>query len=184
LVLTNYLLFFFPMKKTKQNKINPKKLVINPSLRFILLSIFIISILVFISSLNFIQQFLTAFTALSLHSILNALGISVRLVEPIVLQLVHGSQMKFSIIPDCTGIYPAVVLCGFIFAFPANSRKKTLGIFGAIAASFVMNYLRLVSLIALAQVSVRTFEIAHLIIWQSSFIILVIAYFLWWLRWK
>ncbi len=155
-----------------------------PVLRFILLSIAFISLLVFFSSLGFIQDFLIRFTAISLHGMLNALSIPVELVEPHVLQLSEGTRLRFSIVPDCTGIYPIAILTGIILAYPARKTKKFLGIVGAVFSSLIVNFLRMISLMAIAVSSFRAFEIAHLLIWQTSFVLLVVGYFLWWIRWK
>lgn len=153
-------------------------------LSFILLALLYISLLVFLSSLSFVQTFFTQFTASFLEILLNTVRVPVDLVNPVTLQLASGTRLKFVIIPDCTGLYPFAILSGFILAFPARKGKKMLGILGAFFASFTVNYLRMISIMAIAVHSQRAFEIAHLLIWQTSFIILVLGYFFWWIRWK
>jgi exosortase/archaeosortase family protein len=163
-------------KQTKTKK--------SPVLSFILLALLYISVFIFLSSLSFVQTFLTQFTASVLEVILNAINIPVDLLNTVTLQLATGTRLKFIIIPDCTGIYPIAILAGFILAYPATRSKKMLGIAGALFASFAVNYLRMISIMAIALHSLRAFEIAHLLIWQTSFIILVVGYFFWWMRWK
>jgi exosortase/archaeosortase family protein len=172
-------------KQSKTKKENNKSAFkMSPVLSFILLALLYISLFIFLSSLNFVQSFLTQFTASFLEILLNALKVPVDLVNPVSLQLAGGTRLKFVIIPDCTGLYPFAILAGFILAFPAKKGKKLLGIIGAFLASFSVNYLRMISIMAIAMHSQRAFEIAHLLIWQTSFIILVLGYFFWWIRWK
>jgi len=168
--------------KKQQNKRVERKL--SPVYSFILLALLYISLFIFLSSLSFIQSFLTQFTASMLEVLLQLVRVPVDLVNPVTLQLVTGTRLKFVIIPDCTGLYPFAILTGFILAFPARSGKKLLGIIGAFFASFSVNYLRMMSIMVIAVHSQRAFEIAHLLIWQTSFIILVLGYFFWWIRWK
>ena len=156
----------------------------SPVLGFMLLALLYISLFIFLSSLNFVQSFLTQFTASLLEILLNTLKVPVDLVNPVTLQLASGTRLKFVIIPDCTGLYPFAILAGFILAFPARKGKKLLGIIGAFLASFSVNYLRMISIMAIAVHSQRAFEIAHLLIWQTSFIVLVLGYFFWWIQWK
>jgi exosortase/archaeosortase family protein len=174
------------MKKQTKTKLKNKKSVLkmSPVLRFMLLALLYISLFIFLSSLSFIQNFLTQFTASFLEILLNALNVPVDLINPVSLQLAGGTRLKFVIIPDCTGLYPFAILAGFILAFPAKNGKRILGIIGAFLASFAVNYLRMISIMAIAVHSQRAFEIAHLLIWQTSFIILVLGYFFWWIRWK
>jgi len=169
-------------KSKQKNKLAKKNL--SPVLIFILMALFYISLFIFLSSLSFIQNFLTQFTAFTLEIFLQLLRIPVDLINPVTLQLASGTRLKFVIIPDCTGLYPFAILAGFILAFPAKRGKKMLGILGAFFASFSINYLRMISIMAIAIHSQRAFEIAHLLIWQTSFIILVLGYFFWWIRWK
>jgi exosortase/archaeosortase family protein len=161
-----------------------KNNVRRPMLRFILLALIFITLLVMIFSMSFVQDALIYFTTVSLYRMLSIVGISVELTLPNLLQLSEGTRLRFSIIPDCTGIYPIAILSGFILAYPSAWAKKWLGILGAILSSFLVNYLRMISLIAIAAHSHSAFEVAHLLIWQTSFVILVLGYFLWWLRWK
>lgn len=169
--------------KTKKQS-NKSALKMSPVLGFMLLALLYISLFIFLSSLNFVQSFLTQFTASLLEILLNTLKVPVDLVNPVTLQLASGTRLKFVIIPDCTGLYPFAILAGFILAFPARKGKKLLGIIGAFLASFSVNYLRMISIMAIAVHSQRAFEIAHLLIWQTSFIVLVLGYFFWWIQWK
>lgn len=168
----------------KEKKITTPKSSTFPILWFLLLSIIFISILVIVFSLGFVQDFFIKFTATSLYGIMNLLSIPVNLVEPHVLQLSEGTRLRFSIVPDCTGVYPIAILSGIILAYPARSGKKILGIIGAVFSSLLVNYIRMITLMAIAVSSFRAFEIAHLLIWQTSFVLLVVGYFLWWIRWK
>ncbi|MCK5848943.1 MAG: archaeosortase/exosortase family protein [Caldisericia bacterium] len=97
--------------------------------------------------------------------------------------LTTGTEMKFTIIPDCTGVYPFIILIGLIGAFPIELSKRLVGVLGAFVTTFSINYIRLILLVAIGHKSREMFQYAHIFIFQISFILLIVIYFLWWVKW-
>jgi exosortase/archaeosortase family protein len=97
--------------------------------------------------------------------------------------LLTGSEMKFSIILDCTGVYPFVILTALMIAFPTTAKKRIIGVLGAFLTTFVFNTARLILLIYIGHSSRENFQYAHVFIFQITFILLIVIYYLWWLSW-
>lgn len=152
-------------------------------IKFSLIAVAIIIGLVAIVSIDGFENLLINFTAKSVNSLLNIFGVRASLRGTTIL-LLEGTKAKFNIIPDCTGIYPFIILVGFILAYPATLKQKFLGIVYAGVLSLVVNYIRLITLLIIAQKSFNAFQYAHIFIWQTTFVILVIFYFLWWINWS
>ncbi len=152
-------------------------------LKFSIIATSVIVILVLLFSTNIIENALISFTAKSTNALLNLFGVRTSL-RGNTIALLSGTQTKLQIIPDCTGIYPFIIMVGFILAYPSKLKNKLLGIlFGGIL-SLLVNYIRLITLIVVAEKSYDTFQYLHIFIWQTTFIILVIFYFLWWINWS
>jgi exosortase/archaeosortase family protein len=165
------------MEKTKNIKFTGNK-----AFRYILWVVFWILVLVFISLLPFIQEPLLFITTKITNWLLNVFHIPT-LVQNTSIALTSGTEMKFSIIPDCTGIYPFIILFSLIVSFPTESNKRFIGIVGAFFFTFIVNYARLVVLIAIGHHNRVYFQYAHVFIFQLTFILLIVVYFVWWLQW-
>lgn len=152
-------------------------------LKFSIIAIVTIVGLVLLFSINSIENTLITFTAKSTNALLNMFGVRTSL-KGTTIALLSGTQVKLQIIPDCTGIYPFIIMVGFILAYPAKLKNKLLGILFGGMLSLLVNYIRLITLIAVAEKSYDTFQYLHIFIWQTTFIILVIFYFLWWINWS
>jgi len=152
-------------------------------IKFILIAVALIVGLVLLFSINAIENSIISFTARSTNFLLNLFGVRASLKGNIIL-LLYGTQAKFEIIPDCTGIYPFIILVSFILAYPADLKHKLLGILYAGILSLIVNYIRLIMLLLIAGKSFKAFQYAHIFIWQTTFIALVIFYFLWWINWS
>jgi exosortase/archaeosortase family protein len=150
--------------------------------RYLFWSLMWILVLVLISLLPFIQDPLLAFTTKFTNGCLQMIGLDTVVVgNQIALQ--SGSEMKFAIIPDCTGIYPFFILTALIISYPTKGKLRFLGVIGAFVTTFVFNYARLILLIYIGHASREYFQYAHVFVFQITFILLIVLYFLWWLSW-
>jgi len=154
-----------------------------PTFRFLFVTISVMLILLLYVSQSSVTVFFEQWTSISLQWILNILHIKTRLTGNILL-LLDGTQIKFQIVPDCTGIFPLIILISLLVGYPSSFVKKFYGILLAFFYTFLFNYLRLVLLFVIARKSVHWFEIAHIFIWQVSFVFLIVSYFFWWMQWK
>lgn len=152
-------------------------------LRFSIIAIAIIIALVLFFSISSIENLLINFTAKSTNFLLNLFNVRSSL-KGTTINLLEGTQAKFVIIPDCTGIYPFIILVGFILAYPSKLKKKLWGILYAGILSLIVNYIRLITLLSIGERSFEAFQYTHIFIWQTTFILLVVFYFLWWIKWS
>jgi len=82
-----------------------------------------------------------------------------------------------SIAEGCNSVYVTIIFIAAVAAFPTSWRKKLLGIVLGTLALFVINLLRVISLLYLSGRDASLFEEAHLHIWQ--FAIILIGGLLW-----
>lgn len=167
-------------KNSSQNSAqqsNPKRIP-----KYILWSLLWILVFVFITLLPFVHNPLLAFTTWLTNTLLNLLGLET-MVSGYRIALLTGSEMKFSIILDCTGIYPFVILTALMISFPTAFKKRVIGVVGALLTTFVFNTARLILLIYIGHSSRENFQYAHVFIFQITFILLIVIYYLWWLSW-
>lgn len=77
----------------------------------------------------------------------------------------------------CNGIYATAILISGVLAYPARLKEKLLGILFGIAAIFVINLVRVISLFYLGQYYPDIFEQVHNYVWQA--LIIFWAIFVW-----
>jgi exosortase/archaeosortase family protein len=169
-------------EKTINKKITIKSWLTNPFFQFISISSILLVILMLYVSQTSVDNFFVKGTTVLLDNILHFFHFKTRLTGNIIM-LLDGSQIKFQIIQDCTGIYPFIILTSLIAGFPVRFIKKLVGTFLALVYTFIFNYLRLVLLFVIGRHSAKWFEIAHIFIWQVSFVLLIIIFFFWWVQW-
>jgi exosortase/archaeosortase family protein len=150
--------------------------------RYLFWSLIWILVLVLISLLPFIQDPLLAFTTKFTNGCLQMIGLET-VVTGNQIALQSGSEMKFAMIPDCTGIYPFFILTALIVSYPTIGKLRFIGVMGAFVTTFVFNYARLILLIYIGHSSREYFQYAHVFVFQITFILLIVLYFLWWLSW-
>ena len=159
-----------------------KSFLKNPYFLFVCISsISMLILLLFVSQMS-VSVFFQKWTTILLNTILHLIHIKTRMSGNMIL-LLDGSQIKFQIIMDCTGIYPFIILASLIAGFPVKITKKLSGFMIALFYTFLFNYLRLVLLFIIGRYSAKWFEIAHIFIWQVSFVIYIVIFFFGWIQW-
>lgn len=83
---------------------------------------------------------------------------------------------------ECTGVYVALILVVFLFAYPAPWSRRLLGAAIGIAGLTVVNVLRIGVLARIAEVWPDRFAYFHEYVWQGVFLVLVIAYAMAWVE--
>lgn len=86
------------------------------------------------------------------------------------------------IVPDCTPLFPALLLTGAILAFPAGWRVKLAGVALGFAALWVYNLVRIVALFAVLRHAPAQFDLVHVYLWQSVTLLVVLGGFVLWAR--
>ncbi len=86
------------------------------------------------------------------------------------------------IIDECTAVFPAIIYCSCVLAYPAGMKKKSLGILIGVPALYLINLLRIAVLAIVGIHHPGIVEFVHVYLWQGSFIIFVVVLFLVWLK--
>jgi len=90
------------------------------------------------------------------------------------------SSFRAIVVLECTGVFPAVVYGAAIVTHPARWTRKCLGIIGGVTALFLLNELRLVSLLIIGAKHPASVETIHLAIWQPLIILFTLLLWLVW----
>ena len=81
---------------------------------------------------------------------------------------------------NCNAIYEIGLYAAAVFAYPAPLRQRLAGLLLGAIALYVINLLRVVSLLALGRYWPGGFQAAHLYVWQALFLAVVAALWLTW----
>lgn len=173
------------MKKNSPKHL-PRKWLSDPMIRFIFIASSVCLLLLLITSLRSIETFLIQFTSFIQSKLLTWFQIpfeTKNLGSQFIFQLLDGSQLRFVIIPDCTGIYPFVILVSFILGYPSSWKHKWIGILTAASGTALVNFSRLTLLIQIGRVAQNAFPLWHTLIWQSSFFLFLVFFYFGWTKW-
>jgi exosortase H (IPTLxxWG-CTERM-specific) len=94
--------------------------------------------------------------------------------------LVTSAIFSARIIPECTGLFPTLLLVAAVLAYPCGWREKALGVAIGVPAMMAVNVVRLVTLFYVGHWRPDVFEAAHLVVWQSLMIFFTVVV---WLAW-
>ena len=105
-----------------------------------------------------------------------AVGLDARLVR----DLIVTGEFSVRIVSACTGVFVFFILLAAVLAFPAGwgSRLRAIALGGLLI--FVLNQVRIVSLIAIGQSYPSLFEDAHHYVWQGVLVVVTAIYWYWW----
>ena len=88
--------------------------------------------------------------------------------------------LVLEIIDECTAMFGSIVYVSCILAYPADSRKKIIGIALGIPCLYMINMVRLVIISFVGLLRPDIFEYVHTYLWQTIFIVFVIILWLIW----
>jgi exosortase H (IPTLxxWG-CTERM-specific) len=91
-------------------------------------------------------------------------------------------QFGINIVDGCNGIYATVILVAGVVAYPSKIIHKIIGVVIGFIAIFLLNLIRVISLLYLGQAYPDIFEEIHIFIWQP--IIIIWAIYIWYLWWS
>lgn len=89
---------------------------------------------------------------------------------------------KVVIVTECTGLYPTLLFCSFVAAYPASLRTKASGMALGAAVLNAANIARIAAVLALGSRWPGIFEIAHVYLAQIMMVLLVFLACLLWLN--
>ncbi len=159
--------------KTIRNMIETNKEAVHFLLKFCIITILFFA--VFYVTIGYFEGLLIG-TAWLAGTLANLFGMSVTING----SLINIGSMNLEIIPECTGIFALFVTIACILSYPADIKKKVVGILLIIPFIFLLNLFRLLILILVGKYYIDIFEYVHSYLWQATFLIFIIlGWFLW-----
>ena len=82
---------------------------------------------------------------------------------------------------NCNAIYEMGLYSAAVLAYPASARSRTTGILFGVVVLYVVNLIRVLSLVYLGYFMPGSFEAAHVYVWQVLFLLVTGALWLGWI---
>ena len=82
---------------------------------------------------------------------------------------------------NCNAVYEAGLLAAAVWAYPAPVRTKAVGTLVGISILYLVNLVRVLSLIGTGVLAPGWFDVAHLYVWQALFFAVVAACWFGWI---
>lgn len=98
--------------------------------------------------------------------------------------LSHPAGFAYRVYWRCTGLLPALFLCGLVLASPGRRREKWIGAAAGVLVVLVANQVRLVHLFLVGVRSPSSFHAVHSVVWEGVTVGVVLGAWLGWLRWS
>lgn len=110
--------------------------------------------------------------------ILNLFGMNANTSGPLL------TLQKFSIrvVTECTGLCEMLIFLAAVIAYPANSKKKLLGLLFGIPLLYIVNIIRMIFIIVIGNWNPKTFNFMHLYFWQVVGILIIGGVWLLWIE--
>ena len=95
-------------------------------------------------------------------------------------RVVTLSSFAVEIKNNCNAIYEVGLYAAAVWAYPAAWRDRLLGTLGGASVLYVVNVLRILTLLTVGLLQPAWFEVMHLYVWQTLFLLVVTTC---WLAW-
>lgn len=125
------------------------------------------------------QQVVTPFTrgiALLATALLNLTGIPAQVTGTVV----ATPAFSVAIQNNCNAIYETAIFVAAVLSYPATWRERTYGAALGFMALYLLNLIRVLSLIYVGSHFRQYFDVSHVYIWQSVFIIFALGLWIFW----
>jgi exosortase/archaeosortase family protein len=84
---------------------------------------------------------------------------------------------------NCNAVYEMGLFAAAALAYPAPARRRIAGILFAVSVLYVVNLIRVLSLLYTGYLFPGFFEAAHVYVWQVLFLVVLGALWLGWISW-
>ena len=166
-------------QEIKQAKRKAKKEILRFYLLFPLLFLIIFIFYSFFSTYFEAEiTMVSSWTAGLLGFILNLFGMNAHTSGP----LLNLNKFSISVVAECTGLFEMFIFLAAILAFPANYKKKLLGLLFGIPVLYIFNILRMIGITVLGNWNPKTFKFFHLYFWQVAGILIIGGMWLFWIE--
>ncbi len=97
---------------------------------------------------------------------------------------VSGYQFSYWVVPECGAIEVMAIFLAAVIAFPTPWWKRMLGVFAGLPILYLINIFRLacLAIIGALNASGKWFKFAHEYVWQSVYVVFVVAVWLAWVE--
>ncbi len=90
-------------------------------------------------------------------------------------EMIFSPSFSISIARGCDAIEAMALFAAALLAFPARWKPKLIGMAGGIAALFLLNIIRIVTLFLTGLHFPKAFDIMHTEVWQALFLFLAVG---------
>lgn len=94
-----------------------------------------------------------------------------------------GPQMSLDVKDACNGVVAMVLYVAAVVAHEARIVSKLIGLVLGLAAIWIVNLVRIVTLYGIAAIAPERLEFFHIYFWQTLIIIAVVAFWYIWANW-
>jgi exosortase H (IPTLxxWG-CTERM-specific) len=81
---------------------------------------------------------------------------------------------------NCNAIYEIGLYAAAVWAYPASLRDRLIGTLVGAGVLYVVNFIRILTLLALGVLQYSWFEATHLYVWQALFLLVVATCWIGW----
>ena len=134
--------------------------------------------LVLVSQVPGVERWAVNLTVLNLTSLLGLLSVQTAVSG----NLIVAGRTAIEIVPDCTPLMPTLVFWAAVSSFPVSWRRRISGLLLGAAAMWIFNLLRVLALLAVLWWRPQDFKFAHVYLWQTGTLLVVVAMFIFWVR--
>jgi exosortase H (IPTLxxWG-CTERM-specific) len=99
----------------------------------------------------------------------------------------HGNLLVFNsfsaeVEEACDGVLPCCIFAAAVLAFPSTWKQKLWGILLGVTAIFIINIVRVITLMLVGSFWPDVFERVHIYVWQALVIALSLALWVFWVE--
>jgi archaeosortase B (VPXXXP-CTERM-specific) len=168
-------------KKTKAK--GKKKKGYGPIIRFCVIFFVLLTAITFLYSYGSgitapVVMKLEVLTAIVTGFVLNVVGITAEVSG----KLIFMDNFSIEVIGECTGLFEMLIFLAALIAYPANYKKKLLGLILGIPFIYVINIIRMAFISVVANWSPKTFDFLHVYFWQVAMIFIILAAWILWIQ--
>lgn len=109
---------------------------------------------------------------------LNLFGMNPHISGPVVAL----NNFSIKVVGECTGLMEMFILLAAILAYPANYKKKLLGLFFGIPLLYIFNIVRMFFITVMSNWNPKTFHFMHLYFWEVAGILIIGGLWLFWVE--
>lgn len=81
---------------------------------------------------------------------------------------------------NCNAIYETALFVAAVLAYPATWRQRAWGVLLGVVALYIVNLVRVLSLIYVGSYFRQYFNASHIYVWQSLFIVFALGLWIYW----